>query len=320
MLRWIFRLLLPSRGLLRVTAYLVCVSLVLAAFAARAVYAHVAEGALALGRELAGLTEVTRESETVWLNGARLHHVRTATKMSVSEALDRVEALCDRDPGILTRAMDEVARRYPEELSKYAPEGSWGRAMLRNETDDQGMVLCFAGRGDEGLSGLLAALQRFTESSDLSEFGDIRYAYAQRHEDGSSRMVLFWGEGSLNVSKMFPGMGDATGSDSAVLPRPPSSRRTLSAAVEDRPYAVRVYETALSEREVQTFYDAWMAKNGWHKVAEVPEEATGAYLRDNGYQVFVTLTRLSTGRLNVALVEAGEARGSSIATVQAESP
>ena len=114
---------------------------------------------------------------------------------------------------------------------------------------------------------------------------------------------------------MFPATGDAAGSDSRVLPRPPGSRRTLSAAAAGMPYAVRTYESNEGRAEVERFYDGWMKARGWIRAARVESEGASAYFRQDGYQVFLVLAE-EEGRTYATLVEAGASGSSPIATIE----
>src|SRR5690606_22133580 len=110
-----------------------------------------------------------------------------------------------------------------------------------------------------------------------SELGLIRYLYAERLASGKTRVILFWNNGPLDLDNMFPAVGDASGSDSRVLPRPPESRRTLSAAVEGMPYAVRTYASNRNIDQVKQFYQLWMEEQHWQLGAEA--EGTLTYFR-----------------------------------------
>src|SRR4051812_22637053 len=84
LLRW----LLPSRRVLRLSAYFSCVSLAGLLFLGRALYAASREDAFSLGHELLGLADLTRGAETVELNGERFHHAVSATAQPLHGVLD----------------------------------------------------------------------------------------------------------------------------------------------------------------------------------------------------------------------------------------
>jgi hypothetical protein len=305
----LFRLFLPNAKILRVTAYFVTVFVALSALAARSLYAQVKDAATALGRELLELPELTRGAEVVVLNGARMHHARTITTDSVAAVLDRLEAHCDAKPGAVAEAMNELRAAHPQMF-----RNTKSVAVMRKDDEEQGMIICFAGERRLGLAGLSEALSRFSKSADLSEFGQLRYAYAERLEAGKTRAVVMWSDGELNVSKMFPATGDAAGADSRVLPRPPASRRTLSAAVEGMPYSLRSYDSSQPAAAIQGFYDAWMKKTGFELGARAEKHGTSVYARPDGYQAFVTIFA-DQARTSVTLIESSQLDATALATV-----
>jgi hypothetical protein len=63
---------------------------------------------------------------------------------------------------------------------------------------------------------------------------------------------------------MFPKAGDAPGVDFPDLPRPPGSRRILSAWEEGQAPAVNIYESStLKPDQLDKFYRAELPKLGW---------------------------------------------------------
>jgi hypothetical protein len=300
---------------LRVAVYFACVFAFLSLVALRALKAQVGEAARALGGQLVELPQVSGHVETVELNGAHVHHARVWTTASVEEVLDRFEDHCKRNPGPLGEVLKQVAAKDPALFDKKVPAGAFRHAVIRNESSSDGVIICFVDDRGTGLEGIDEMLSRLTETGDLAELGQFRYVYAERQKDGRTHVVSMRTEGSLNVSRMFPATGDASGSDSRVLPRPPGSRRTLSAAAAGMPYAVRTYESNKGRAEVESFYDAWMKARGWIRAAKVESEGASAYFRQDGYQVFLVLAE-EESRTYATLIEAGASGSSPIAAVE----
>src|SRR5690606_27903638 len=126
-LRWLFNKNLKA---LRLAAYFVSVFLLLSLFAARALHAQVNEAALALGRELAGLGELSKRGHTILLNGARLHYARTITEQPLERVLDQLEAYCDTNSGYLGEELGRISRAHPHEFDEHFPEGSLRRGEI----------------------------------------------------------------------------------------------------------------------------------------------------------------------------------------------
>lgn len=179
------------------------------------------------------------------------------------------------------------------------------------------MLICFTGQRPGTLAELLEAARQLVETSDLSSFGSVVYAYAERNAHGRTHVVTLWTQTGLDLGRMFPATGDAAGEDSRVLPRPQNARRTLSAAAEGMPFGLRLYETSASPASVRRFYDDWMRGNGWQIAARAEEQGATAYLRADGYQAFLSLST-AEARTYVTLTEAGRADGSAIAAVQVQ--
>jgi hypothetical protein len=296
----------------RVSFYFFCVFVILSALAARALYAQAKHAARALGHELAGVSDLTARAESLVVNGARFHHAALTVKDSVSGVLDAVETHCQQSTGAFTRGMRELERTHADVLDKY-PVGSIRRGVFREESNEGGMLVCFVDQGQSGLSDLARAVESFVRTSDLSAFGNVRYVTAERIPDGRTRVMLLWTDAELSISKMFPATGDAAGSDSTVLPRPPNARRTLSATADGMSYGLRSYESRDGRDSVGAFYDRWMSQNGWKASARDQPSGSASYLHRDGRQAFVTVSA-ARGRTYVTVIEAGRANATSIAS------
>lgn len=312
-LQGIRRYLRESVRLFRVSVYLICAFTLLSFCAARSLHAQLREGARLLGRQLADLPELTGGAEVIRLNGARLHYARTTLAAPISALLDRFEKHCNDHMGPLGEVLQELEQQNPG-LKNRIPK-SHRNFVLRQDGEREGVLICLTDDRRTGLGWLQGALQRFAKSSDLSEFGHFRYAFLSRTDSGNTLAVTMWTDGELKLGEMFPSMGDAAGSDSPVVPRPPASKRTLSAAREGSSFGLRLYETSQSAETVQRFYDEWMKQRGWLRGAEKKAHGATAYFRQDGYQTFVTLSE-ADGETFVSLLEAGRPGGESLATAR----
>lgn len=311
--RTFLRLIFPSWAMLRLSAYLIFAFTLCSALAARVVYGQATEAALALGHQLIGLEDLTDDDEVININGERMHRSTAATADSVETVLDRFEEYCKKSPGALGQAMQGAMREYAPQLERRVPKGPVRSAVIRSEADGRGMVACFTDDKVSGLTGLGDSLKRFLKTSNLAEFGRFRYSYAERKGD-KTFVATVWADTGLNMKTMFPATGDAQGSDSLVLPRPPNARRTLSAGAEGMPYALRMYVSQDSTASLTRFYTDHMAKHGWKLIGQKDSHKSFGYLRDDGYQVFLTIAD-QDGTAYVALTEAANGRTPSIASV-----
>lgn len=267
---WSMRLLrvaVPSARSLRMATYSAFAFGLLAAGAARSVYADAREMGLGIGHQLAKLEDLTGGAYLVRVNGTEIYRASAHTSQSPAEVLSRYETYCRENPGLLGRAMRDipVTMGAPSSLPAQSPLRA---AIVRDENDERGMVACFVQNPDAPASNFIESLRSMVETGDISKLGQFRYVFAERSNgtQGGSHVVTSWSDGELNVGKMFPSSGDAPGSDSSRVPRPGESRRTLSAEVEGYPGAVRVYESSATRADIERTYDQALTAKGFSKV------------------------------------------------------
>ena len=300
-LRSLLPRLFPSIGTLRVSLYFTCVTSLFAVLAARSVRADIGEMGLAAGRQLSRLEDLTKDAEVLLVNGARFHHATVYTSQSVSQVLDRFEAECERNPGAFGQALKALPAGALERLA-HRPQRGGGNAVVRDESEEGGMLACFVGAKPGSLADFRERIAHFSQTLDLAELGDLRYAYVMRKAEGT-RVITLWTDTDLNLSRMFPAQGDAEGTDSALAPRPPSSRRTFTATAADMPFGVRVYESTEAEPSLQAFYEATMKQRGFSVPENARRDGTTAFVKPDGTQVFMSLSS-DDGKRFVTLTEA----------------
>lgn len=304
-LRAISRQIVPSRRSLRLCAYFSCVSVIGLLVCGRALHAAAREDAFSLGHGLIGLSDFTGGAEAVWLNGARFHHAVSSSNSSLHALLDRVEDHCRSNPGPGALVLAQLAGNDPKRFERHAPPGALRNAVFREEAATRGLVLCFVGGPNPtSIADWLSALRRFSQTRDLSSFGQLRYSFAESSGHEPTRVVSLWADSGLDLSRLFPKTGDAMGSDSPVVPRPPGGRRVLSARAEGMPFSVRSYESSQPLAATQSFYDTWMRGHGY-RVDVSAESGSSSYLRADGYQVFLSVLAIDQ-RSFVTVTESGQ--------------
>lgn len=275
------------RGVLRVSAYLMIVSLVCAGLAARSAYGSVSEQALVTGRQLAKLGEFTKDSERLVLNGQPINLASATTDLSMGQVLDRFEAIC-KEEGAMPRDFREVKGLLEDPvLAKQAARLNYG--VLREESKDDGVIACAVTDSSNGKRRFWDGLSAFAENWDLAEVGHLRYAYVRKLESGHTHVLAAWTDGSFKVNAMAPPTEgtDAPGADSPNVPRPPSSVRYLSAAAEGRPHGVRVYESKAPATEILAGYEKQLGDAGWERVFIGEDAPMARYFSRNGVDVIV---------------------------------
>lgn len=312
-------------GLIRVSTYLTVVGGLSSLWLARAASAGVEEAVQHFGESVLRQLgpEIIGQTQHILVNGQSVFFSSQVTGRPFASTLDDLTRHCESlDNPALSAVADLPASAKARAQELLAELGNPRRLGIdRQETEDHtmGQVACIAHPQDKAtLEQVLDRAFRFLDSGDLSEIGDARYFLARKVTDASTHVIAIWTEGRFDIAGMFPAEGDAPGSDSAVLPRPPAARRTFSAILPDRPYAVRVYESRQSREVILNHYDEVMTQSGWvERPTSDGDELrvlTRAFSRQDTV-VFVILDAEREGETPVTLVEVG-GNGSVHATVE----
>lgn len=295
-------------GSLRVAVYLFVVAgLALGLLSTRA-DAKLGEKSLALGKDLLPLADVLDGATALRLNGEVINFSMTVLEgTSVKQVLDRVQAQCEKHPGPLARESLALIEHLPQAL----PGADALRQLLsklavtREENDGQGAVLCFTSDDSTARKNFAEV---FEATHDLGALGKLRYVMAgqgssSQNEQHLTRVISLWTEGQFRLDKLVPpATGDAPGSDSQLLPRPPGSVRVFSAETVGAPYSVRIYETDATTEQVLAFYDQAMA--GWSTLSMAGYEKTArGYIKDS--QPLLLQLSQSESKTLVTLSEVG---------------
>jgi hypothetical protein len=297
-------------GGLRVAAYLSVVGGGTLALLSTRANAKLREQSLALSQELLPLADLLQEATALRLNGEVINFSMTVVEnTNVAQVLDRVQAQCEKNPGPLAQQSLALIKGLPKALPGSAAVGELMSKLVvtRQESESQGAVLCFTGDGSPADP---AFAEKFEKTPDLSELGKLRYVMAgqgsaAQHEQHTTRVISLWTEGQFRLDSLAPpDSGDAPGSDSALMPRPPRSARIFSAETVGAPYAVRVYETDAPASEVLAFYDARMTAYSGLTLAGY-EQSARAYIK-NAQPLLLQLTQRDSKTV-VTLSEVGAA-------------
>jgi len=303
-----FRWTKRKAALLRLGGFAMVSSLVIAGVSARRARADVGEAALALGRDVAPLVERTAEGEgrPLVVNGQRLVVSSAAVDADASTVLDRYEAKCKAGSRALEGELDALPEKTRDDLKTGL--GSAALGVLRHDDKREGVVACLAQSGEGGKKAMLARIDRFSQSHDLSELGALRYVHVRRTGQGTSRVLAVSATGALPLDAMFPREGDAAGSDHDVIPRPLRSRRILSAVLPDTTYGVWIYETSEDVRSAIAATEKTMRARGFD-IAAPPGDENATGFSGHGRQIVFSAAE-ADGRTVVAIVELGTAKRS----------
>jgi hypothetical protein len=274
---------------------------------------------MSMGHELAQVADLLGGAETILVNGERMHHASTYVDQDVSAVLDRFEAYCERSPSAVGRAMSDFPKEVQEKAKKLVPSHASRLGIVRQEEKARGMIACFVDPGPVTLSDFMERLHRFRTTKRLSEFGIFRYLFAERSGEGRTHVVTTWADTGLDLRAMFPREGDAAGSDSRLVPRPPNARRTMSAAADGVAFGLWAYVSKERADTLRAFYRDFAERNGFEPALDVNEvDGTSAYNRADGHQIFISIGE-KDGQSVVVLTEAGSLEHPNVAEVEVTS-
>jgi hypothetical protein len=259
MLRRLRRLSLS--GIARAAAFLFTAWALVLAGSAASVRAQVSELLLGLGADVERFAgaEAREEPTDVELNGLVLRMTSVISERTVTEVLDAAELDCTRRDGRLGEQASELYAEHDVSLDPREYDGT-----VRDGDDTRGYVACLD-MGPERVPAdeVIARIQRFLETHDVSDVGQLRYVYARR--DGETTHVLSWESvGSLDLDALMPSEGDAPGADLPRFPRAPGLRRAFTARAGDEPYGLVSYAADSASRDdLVRWYRAALPEQGY---------------------------------------------------------
>lgn len=281
----------------RVLAYVGVVAVGITGLATASAYGDVKRTALELGNELGTFEDVGGANRPIVLNGQPVYLTNTVQDIPFDVVLDRIEEHCRRNSAGLRSELENLSETVRKDLAEEI-EGPEADAILREEESDRGVVVCLVSEGERSL---FDRFQRFAETGNVSEIGQLRYVYARRTSNGSTHVVATWTDGYFNLRNFFPVEGDAPGQDPDGAARPPSSRRLLEARIQDVPYGTWVYSSTEQPVAVMESVDAGMVEKGWRPLKRDMRQQSLVYTKD-GRDLFVS-TASHKGRTVVSMIQ-----------------
>jgi hypothetical protein len=285
-------------GMLRAAAYLGTLGLVILFFYARTVRGQIAEKTLALGRDLSSFQDLLHGVHRVRLNGEPLYVASALSDQSMTEILDRFERHCNDHSGGLREQFDSLPQEARDRLAKQIPV-LWKQRLgtIREERKDEAFIACLERRPGNGLTDAVKSLRAFAATGDLHEIGNLRYVYARPTETGKVHVLSTVTEGSFNLYRILgKDAAEPAGSDPPGAPRPPGSRRVLSAELDGSMFGAHMFSVSQPPEDVLQFYDRELPSRGWSRLAGHGDLAIEIWQRE-GVTMVVHAVRLSEGDL-----------------------
>ncbi len=270
--------------------------------------AQVTESLLGLGPQMmayAGARSQDAPRDLV-LNGEVIRFSSGTADRAAGEVLDFFEARCAESDGGLYEQVLAVHEAQPEVVPAPPDRGM----ALREDHGTRGYVACIDFGSSIGFGELTARIDRYRQSGDVSDIGEMRYVFVEQAEvDGAPRthFVAMWTTGSLSLARMFPEQGDAPGRDIEGVGRPPSARRVLTGFERGVPYAMSVYQSREDEADLERFYRRTLEREGFSFLdgARQPD-APRTLVAEQGERMvtIVFTTDVATGGSSAAVIEA----------------
>jgi hypothetical protein len=269
---------------------------------------------VALRAQAAG-SEWMMDAGASMLRYARARHVDGPRRVRVNGvALQLISGSTDDG---LSAVLDAFDRRCRAVGRGFGPPGALARAaglpewvpVVREELGDRGYLGCLdPGARELSLDELAMRLRAFARTGDLAEVGDLRFVFALRDGARTSYVGLYT-EGALPLTRLFPAQGDAPGVDPDGLPRPPASRRLLSASVEGAAPLLVSYRSPLPPARIEAQYRGRLIDGGFAVRSATPpaEAARGA--------VHALVVEQAQSRRRALVVVTGIGRGESAVTL-----
>lgn len=193
-----------------------------------------------------------------------LHRARAATAEAIRGVGRDLAALSD----VLTEPRELRLNGESIHVSSSATGASVKEALDRFEAHCESSPTGAYRSGDDDEGAVACGVDR------------MRYVYVKKTA-GGTHVLAAWTDRPFRAEALVaPNDGDAPGTDSAAVPRPPHGRRLLTAEIQGTRYAVRVYTTSDAAADVLATYDATMAERGWQRLASDAHPSERSYVRD----------------------------------------
>ena len=292
----------PFKATLGVARVLVFALTVYAGLSVWAVYranADVENMLLGMGEELMAFPGETEEARQLKVNGAAISLRTQVVSQPVDQVLAHYKATCAKQNAGFAPEKEIALLNAPNAAAQEAVDEAFDLTM-HGRTDQAGFVTCLdLAEQAVGYKAFVARALKAVETGDLSDIGQMRYAYAKRSVDDDNKTFLLtmWTEQGINLYDMFPQGGqDVPGYDAPDVPRPEGTQRIWSAWEEGQPYAANIYNShKLPVEALESFYHAELPAAGWRllttKTSPIEVDGTQVIGAQKGERVLAFLLR-----------------------------
>lgn len=225
------------------------------------VSAGLSEQTLQLGKQLNKFAALSGSVTQLDWNGQRFSVSTRVLHEPVERVLGRFVVLCSR--GTAQLAAELTAQLGPSDV---LTAGMFQRLLVLRDrpTDQTGTGVCLAGLGEAGLDGLAERVKAFAKSWDISDLGQLRYAFIRKAGPETTHVLLVSSEGPLRLPELVPLDGrDVAGPEVVSGIRPQHSTRILAAAASGSSHVLNAYHVAADARSALADYGAQLEDVGY---------------------------------------------------------
>ncbi len=265
----------------------------------------VGEKMIILGRELLPMSDLLQETQHVRVNGESIYLASAVTAQSVHEVLDRYEAHCRAHTGGLEEEMDSIPAGAKATLASRFP-AAWSErfGIVREEHEDEGMVVCIARSDGGGIRGFVERANLFLADGQLFHLGNLRYAYVRKTSAGQSHVLTTFTEGPFNIYRVLGTEKDTVRDELDGAPLPANAATPMTFRIDGMPYVVQAFASPDPPEKVAAYYLETLPRFGWEKVSGPGDLFSNIIMRRNGVTLFVTALQIEDGdKSNVVLTE-----------------
>jgi hypothetical protein len=263
------------------------------------------EKMILLGRELLPMADLLEGAQQVRINGESMFLASTVTDQSIDQVLDRYQQHCEEHTGGLAEELDSLPAPSKAALvSRFPAVWSQRLGIVREQKDDEGMVVCLAHTGGGGIRGLVERANLFLADGELSHLGNLRYAYVRKTSTGQTHLLTTFTEGPFNLYRILGSEASQRRDELDGVPLPIHALMPMTFRVNGMPYAVQAFQSTQPPNEIAAYYLDALPRLGWEKVTGPGELFSNIVMRREGVTLLICAMQLEDGgKTSIVLTE-----------------
>jgi hypothetical protein len=266
------------------------------------------EKMILLGRELLPMADLLEGAQQVRINGESMFLASTVTDQSIGRVLDRYQQHCQEHTGGLAEELDSLPVPSKAVLASTFP-AAWSQRLgiVREQKDDEGMVVCLAHNGGGGIRGLVERANQFLADGELSHLGNLRYAYVRKTSTGQTHLLTTFTEGPFNIYRIIGSEANQRREELKGVPLPTDAIMPMTFRVDGMPYGAQVFQSDQAPNEIAAYYLDALPRLGWEKLTGPGELFSNIVMRREGVTLLISAIEPEDGGKTSVVVTEGTA-------------